>query len=91
MRKVELLRLGPENGDLAAGVLIAFLEREQGGGGLAFEAEGGGDFGPFDFEGGASLVGSGLVGATARNWGTESAYRGGRHGGTDGGGEEQTG
>lgn len=59
MRKINSLWLGLEESDLAAGIFIALLEGEEGGGGLALEAEGGGDFGPLDFEGGASLQGGG--------------------------------
>lgn len=55
MREIDILRLGLEEIDLATGVFIALLEGEQGGGGLALEAEGGSDFDPFDFESSASL------------------------------------
>jgi len=54
---------GGEGVELAAGVVVAFFERGEGGGGLAFEAEGGGDAVPVDFEGcgGALFLGVGLV------------------------------
>ena len=53
----EIERLGSfgEELDFAAGVVVAFFEGGEGGGCLAFEAEGGADFGPVDFKGGTSL------------------------------------
>lgn len=61
VREIDILRLGLEEIDLATGVFIALLEGEEGGGSLALEAEGGGDFDPLDFEGSASLQGGGRV------------------------------
>lgn len=46
--KVHGRGLGGELIELAAGVVVAFLEGLEGGGGLALEPEGGGDFGPVD-------------------------------------------
>ena len=51
-----LRRIGKEL-HLSAGVVVALLERCEGGGRLPFEAEGAADLGPVDFEGCASLVG----------------------------------
>jgi len=55
--EVDGLRRVGQHLDLAAGVVVALLEGLQAAGGLAAEAEGGGDFGPVDFQGGAPLVG----------------------------------
>lgn len=49
MREVDGLGLRLEEVDAAAGVVIALLEGLEGGGGLAFQTEGGGDFGPVEF------------------------------------------
>ena len=53
----EVYRLGCFRKDLdfSAGVVVSLLEGCESGCGLAFEAEGGADFGPVDFEGCASL------------------------------------
>lgn len=51
------LRLGLQSGEFAPGVVVAFFEGLEGGGGAAFEAEGGGDAGPVDFCGGGALEG----------------------------------
>ena len=55
--EIDRLRRGRELGDAAAGIVVAFLEGEESGGGLAFEAEGGGDFVPVEFRGGGALEG----------------------------------
>ena len=55
VREVDALRLVRENLQFAARVVVALLEGLEGRGGLAFEAEGGADFRPVNFEGGASL------------------------------------
>ena len=57
MGEVDFFRLGLQEVDAAAGVVIALLEGLEGGCGLAFEAEGGGDFVPVEFEGGGALEG----------------------------------
>ena len=49
MREVNFLRCRLELGHAAAGVVVALFEGLQGGGGLPFEAKGGGDFGPVEF------------------------------------------
>jgi len=41
--------------DFSTGIVVALFEGGEGGGCLAFEAEGGGDFGPVDLEGCAAL------------------------------------
>lgn len=44
-----------ELSELATGVFVALLEGGEGRGGVALEAEGGGDLCPFDLESGAAL------------------------------------
>jgi hypothetical protein len=57
--KIDGLGLGLQQVDAAAGVVVALLEGLDGGCGLAFEAEGGGDSVPVEFCGGGALgVGS---------------------------------
>lgn len=56
MREVDGLGLLGENGDLAAGVVVALLERLQGGGGVAFEAKLRAELGPVELEGCAALL-----------------------------------
>lgn len=55
MSEVDRLRLSGESVDFAASVIVAFLEGGERGGGLAFEAEGAGDFGPVEFQGWGAL------------------------------------
>ena len=55
VREVDFLGLGLELVNAAAGVVVALFEGLKGGCGLAFKAEGGGDFGPVEFEGGRAL------------------------------------
>lgn len=55
VREVYLLWLLGEDGDAAAGILIALLKGKEGGGGLASESKGGGDCGPVELECCASL------------------------------------
>lgn len=49
MGEIDGLGLVLQQVEAAAGVVVALLEGLQGGCGLAFEAEGGGDFGPVEF------------------------------------------
>ena len=53
--EVDGLGLRLEQVELAARVVVALLEGLEGGGRLTFEAEGGGDFGPVEFQGGGAL------------------------------------
>lgn len=53
--EVDGLGLLGQDLDLAAGIIVALLERLQRGGGLAAEAEGGRNLGPVDLECGAAL------------------------------------
>ena len=53
--EVDRLRLRAQQIDFAARVVVAFFERLEGACCLAFEAEGGGDFGPVKFQGGGAL------------------------------------
>ena len=55
VREVDRLRLVRQHLHFAARVVVAFLERLQGRGRLAFEAEGGAYFAPVDFESCAAL------------------------------------
>ena len=55
MLKVNGLGLRLQQVELAARVVIALLEGLEGGCRLAFEAKGGGDFGPVEFQGGGAL------------------------------------
>lgn len=55
VREIDCLRLVGQHLHFAARVVVAFLERLQGRGCLAFEAEGGADFAPVDFESCAAL------------------------------------
>lgn len=55
MREVDGLGLLGEDGDLAAGVVVALLERLKGGGGVALETELLGQLGPVELEGCAAL------------------------------------
>lgn len=57
MREVDFAGGVLQNGDLAAGILVALLEGLELRRSLALEAEGGGDFSPFDLERCASLLG----------------------------------
>jgi hypothetical protein len=56
VREVDLLGSVLEGSNLAAGILVALLEGLQLSRRLAFQAQGGGDTGPIDFEGSASLL-----------------------------------
>jgi hypothetical protein len=56
VREVDGLGLLGEDGDLAAGVVVALLERLEGGGGVAPEAELLGQLGPVELEGCAALL-----------------------------------
>ena len=56
MREVDGLGLLGEDGDLAAGVVVALLERLKGGGGVALETELLGQLGPVELEGCAALL-----------------------------------
>lgn len=49
MGEVYGLGLGTEEVDAAPGVVVALFEGGEGGGGGAFEVEGGGDFVPVEF------------------------------------------
>lgn len=53
--EVDYLRGLAEEIQLSPRVIVAFFEGLQGGCCLAFEAEGGGNFGPVEFEGGGAL------------------------------------
>ena len=53
--EVDGLRLRAQQVDFAARVIVALFEGLEGGCRLAFEAEGGGDFGPVEFQGGGAL------------------------------------
>ena len=53
--EVDGLGLRAEQVEFAARVVVALFEGLEGGGRLAFEAEGGGDFGPVEFQGGGAL------------------------------------
>ena len=67
LAEIDGLSLGGEQVDLAAGVVVAFFEGLEAGGRLALEAEGGGDFGPVEFEGRGALgrrVGQSMVSNT---------------------------
>ena len=55
MLKVDGLGLRAEQVDFAARVVVALFEGLEGGCCLAFEAEGGGYFGPVEFQGGGAL------------------------------------
>lgn len=55
MLEVDGLGLRAEQIDFAARVLVALLKGLEGRCRLAFEAEGGGDFGPVKFQGGGAL------------------------------------
>ena len=57
VRKVDGLGLLGQHGYFAAGVIVALLEGLEGCGGLAAKSQGAGDFGPVDFESGATLYG----------------------------------
>lgn len=53
--EIDLRRLRGEEIKFPSRVVIALFEGEQSGGGLALEAEGGGDFGPVEFGGCGAL------------------------------------
>ena len=53
--EVDGLGLRLEQVKLAARIIVALLEGLEGGRRLTFEAEGGGDFGPVEFQGGGAL------------------------------------
>ena len=53
--EVDGLILRAQHVDFAAGVIVALFEGLEGGRRLAFEAEGGGDFVPVEFQGGGAL------------------------------------
>lgn len=55
VREVDGLGLLGQHGHFAAGIVVALLEGLEGCCGLAAETEGAGDFGPVDFESGATL------------------------------------
>lgn len=55
VREVDRLGLLRENSHFAAGIVVALLEGLEGCCGLAAKTEGAGDFGPVDFESGATL------------------------------------
>lgn len=55
VREVDGLGLFGQNGHFAAGIVVALLEGLEGCCGLAAKAERAGDFGPVDFESGATL------------------------------------
>lgn len=55
MLEVDGLGLRAQQVDLAARVVVALFEGLERRCGLAFEAEGGGDFGPVEFQGGGAL------------------------------------
>ena len=56
MREVNGLRLLGEDGDLAAGVIVALLEGLESGGGVTAEAELLAELGPVELEGCAALL-----------------------------------
>lgn len=53
--EIDVLWLRGEKIEFASRIVIALFEGKEGGGGLAFETEGGGDFGPVEFGGGGAL------------------------------------
>lgn len=55
MLEVDGLRLRAQQVDFAARVIVALFEGLEGGCRLPFEAEGGGDFGPVEFQGDGAL------------------------------------
>ena len=56
MREVDVLGLLGEDSDLAAGVIVALLERLEGSGGVSLETELLGQLGPVELEGCAALL-----------------------------------
>ena len=56
VREVDVLGLLGEDGDLAAGVIVALLERLEGSGGVSLETELLGQLGPVELEGCAALL-----------------------------------
>ena len=55
MREIDALGGLGEGVDFSAGVVVALFEGGEGGCRVAFEVEGGGEFGPVDFGGGGAL------------------------------------
>jgi hypothetical protein len=51
------LGLFREHANFAESIIVAFLESDEGGRGLAFETELGAEFGPIELEGGGALRG----------------------------------
>lgn len=71
--EVDGLGLRAEQVDFAARIIVALLEGLQRGGRLAFEAEGGGDFGPVEFQGRGAL-GMGCQWMPKKAWAGEDEF-----------------